>query len=392
VNPDITILAPDLRSPSLGAAIRLRELLQPYSVEIVGPDFGGGVCSMYRDSGPFVVVQTRKLYRWPEFLWESRKLDRAVRGRVVIAIKAYMNTVPVALRLQRAGKAQAIVFLDEWDGAVLQDRSGIKKLIHFAGNLHHPLEDVYYPGVEKRICEATDVWSTTTFLQKKFGGHVIAMGVDTNRFQPRPADQTCLLKNELGLKHNKIIAFGGVVRPHKGIEQILDAMVMLSRPDLFLLVIGPVTDHLRSLMSRDYYGPLIRVVGAPLRDPDGINASIGRKMPEYLDLADMIVLPLIDDPLAQSQMPIKLFEAMAMAKPIIASAVADLPHVLDGCGWTVPPGDVRKLADAMKHVLDHAEDARIVGEAAREKCMRHYSRDVSSKKVKEIIAPLLSIS
>jgi glycosyltransferase involved in cell wall biosynthesis len=392
MNPDITILAPDLRSPSIGAAIRLRELLQPYSVEIVGPDFDGGVCSMYRESGPFVVVPTKKLYRWPEFFWESRKLDRAVRGRVVIAIKAYMNTVPVALRLQRAGKSRAIVFLDEWDGAVLHHRRGIKRLSHLVGNLHHPLEDVYYPGVEKRIREASDVWSTTTFLQKKFGGHVMAMGVDTNRFQPPPADQTNALKNELGLKQYKIIAFGGVVRPHKGIEQILDAMVMLSRPELILLVIGPVTDHLRSLMNRDDYGPLIRVVGAPLRDPDGINASIGRKMPEYLGMADMIVLPLVDNPLAQSQMPIKLFEAMAMAKPIIASAVADLPRVLDGCGWTVPPGDVSKLADAMKHVLDHPEEAQKAGAGARKKCLSHYSRDVSSKQVKEFVTPLLSIS
>ena len=390
MSPHITILCPDLRSPSLGAAVRLRELLLPWAVDIVGPDFGGGVCSMYRHAGPFTVVPTNKLYRWPDFFWESKKLEAAVRGRVVIALKAYMNTVPVALRLQQAGQARAVVFLDEWDGAVLSELSGWQRITRLLRQAHHPLEDSYYPMVERKIREAATVLSTTTFLQKKFGGHVIAMGVDVSRFAPRPADVTVALRREMKLDGVRVIAFGGVVRPHKGVEQILEALVRLGRHDVVLLVIGPITEHLEFLMNQPAYQSLIRVAGAPMKDAEGINAAISQRMPDYLDLADLIVLPLIDNPLSRSQMPIKLFEAMTMAKPIIGSAVADLPRVLDGCGWSVPPGDGQKLAETIAYVLDHPDEAKTTGEAARAKCTNVYSRAVAGEKLKSILQPLLS--
>ncbi|MCS6772440.1 MAG: hypothetical protein NZ740_10555, partial [Kiritimatiellae bacterium] len=59
--PDVTILVPDLRAPTVGAAVRMRDLLAPAGVEIVGPDFGGGVCALYRNAGSFVCVPTRRL-------------------------------------------------------------------------------------------------------------------------------------------------------------------------------------------------------------------------------------------------------------------------------------------------------------------------------------------
>lgn len=389
MTPDISILCPDLRSPSLGAAVRLRELLQPWSVELVGPDFGGGICSMYREAGPFTVVPTRRLYRWPEFWWESRKLDRAVRGRVVIAVKAYMNTVPVALRLQRRGVARAAVFLDEWDGAVLPPPGSLTRGLRWIRHAHHPLEDVYYPCVERRIPQASAVLSTTTFLQRKFGGRVIAMGVDTDRFAPRPPDVVGALRRSLNLEKHRLVVFGGVVRPHKGVEQILDALVALGRRDVALLVVGPVTEHLERLMADAAYRPYIHVAGAPPGDRQGINAAISRRMPDYLDLADLIVLPLVDDALAQSQMPIKIFEALAMAKPVIGTAVADLPLVLEGCGRVVPPGDTGALAAAIATVLDQPDEAERMGRAARERCLERYSRSVSARALQAILSPLL---
>lgn len=387
--PAISILVPDLRSPTVGAAIRLRELLAPLAVEIVGPDFGGGVCSLYRAAGPFVTVPSRRLYRLPEFWWESRAIDRAIRGRVVVAVKAYMNTVPVALRLQAQGRARAVVFLDEWDGAVLEPLSRGERAARLLRHWWHPLEDVYYPRVERRIREASAVWSTTTALQRRFGGEVIAMGVDTDRFQPQPPAETAALRASLGLTNCRVIGFGGVVRPHKGVEQILDALALLGRRDVKLLVIGPVTEHLASLLAQERYRPFLAVAGAPMHDPKGINAEISRRMPAYLDVADLVVLPLVDNALAQSQMPIKVFEAMAMAKPIIASALADLPRVLEHCGWTVPPGDGPALAAAIAHALDRDGDARAMGERARARCLAHYSRAVCATRMRALVAPLL---
>lgn len=388
--PLISILCPDLRSPSLGAAVRLRQLLAPYPVEIVGPDFGGGVCSMYQHEGPFTVVPGDRMYRVPEFWWQSRRIDRAVRGRLVIALKAYMNTVPVALRLRRTRGLRAGVFLDEWDGAVLSGLSRRQYTARLMSQARFPLEDAFYPFVERRIREADLVLSTTTALQRKFGGEVIAMGVDTQKFAPQPLEKIAALRRDLGLDGFRVVVFGGVVRPHKGVEQILEAMILLGREDLKFLVVGPVTDHLVDMMKDSRYEGLIQVVGAPLSDRTGINAGIHQRMADYLDLADAIILPLRDEPLARTQMPIKVFEAMAMAKPIIGSAVADLPVVLEGCGWTVPPDQAKALADALGRVLDDPAAAARAGQAARARCLERYSRDAVSRRLKALVEPLLA--
>lgn len=390
MTPDITILCPDLRSPSLGAAVRLRELLAPWAVEIVGPDFGGGICSMYRQAGPFTVVPTRKLYRWPDFVWESRKLERAARGRVVIAVKAYMNTVSVALRLQRRGQARAVVFLDEWDGSALAGLTAGQRLGRFVRQAHLPLEDSYYPIVERQLVEASLVLSTTHALQRRFGGEVIAMGVDTRRFCPQPAELVGRLRRELGLEGRKVVVFGGVVRPHKGVEDILEAMVQCGRDDLALVVAGPLTEHVELLRAQPRYRSLVVMAGAPLSDdPGGVNRAVSERLPLYLDLADVMMLPLQDTPLAQSQMPIKIFEAMAMGKPIIATAVADLPRVLEGCGVVTAPGDAPGLAAALGGLLADPVRAARLGRATRERCEQFFSREAAGAHLRGLVEPLL---
>lgn len=99
-------------------------------------------------------------------------------------------------------------------------------------------------------------------------------------------------------------------------------------------------------------------------------------MPAYLNLADLIVIPQSDTLLGQSQVPCKVFEAMAMAKPIIATAVSDLPAMLEGCGWMVPARDARALAGAIREVLDHPAEAVLKGRRAREKCVREFDRRI----------------
>ena len=381
--PVVTILVPDVGSPSLGAAIRLAGLIgTQFPVEIVGPDMGSGVCLLYRGVYPVTAVLCPRLYRYPDFWWESARLERAVRGRVVIALKAYMDTVPLALRLRRRRGVRAVVYLDEWDGSVLQGLTAAERFRRRLAQAHHPLDDSFYPHVERMIRRADTVFSSTTFLQRKFGGHVIPMGVDTGFFKPQPVDAVQTLRQNLGLEAYRLIVFGGVVRPHKGVELILEALEILADRRVRLLVVGPMTEHLRELMKHPAWGSWLAVTKANPSELYG-------QMPLYLDLADLIVLPLNDTPLAQSQMPIKLFEAMAMGKPIIGSAVADLPLMLEGCGSIVPPENARALAAKMGEVLGNPMRAAAQGAAARQRCVERYSREVVSLQLGRILKDLL---
>ncbi len=78
-------------------------------------------------------------------------------------------------------------------------------------------------------------------------------------------------------------------------------------------------------------------------------------------------------------MPAKVFDAMAMAKPIIATNVSDLPLILDGCGWIVEPGNPPQLAESIQNVLNNPEAAEDIGWKARRKCIENYSWDAMEK-------------
>lgn len=364
---NISFLVPDINSPVLGPVISLARMLEDeHAVEIIGPDFGHGVCPMYRDAYPFTVVETPRMYRYPEYLWESRRLGKVLNGDLIIAVKAYASTVGVALREKRRRGVRAMVYLDEWDGALMAMKTPRERLATWRRQWAHPLDQAYHPLVERRIPRMDGVISTNRSLQKKFGGDIVHVGVDTDYFRPAPAARVAQLRAEHDLTECTCIVFGGVVRPHKGIELILDALVQIANPTLRFVIVGPINEHVRSLQERPDYRPYLAALGAQPK----------AQMPTYLSMADLMILPLNDNLLAQSQTPCKIFEAMAMAKPIIASAVSDLPEILAGCGMVVPPGDPVALAAAIQSLLDDPKRAQALGESAREKCIREYSQPV----------------
>lgn len=384
----VSFLVPDIGAPIVGAAVRMAEALRAVDFaeyEIVGPDLGRGINSMYRAEPSIIPVSCPRLYRLPDYWWKRRKIERATTGNILVAMKAFRNTVLLALEMKSKRGAKAVVFLDEWDGAGMSNQSRFEQMRLRMREIFHPLNGAHFPAVERMIPRADLVLSTTTFLQKKFGGHVIAMGVDAHRFKPQPAEAVEALRAALGLKGKKLIVFGGVVRPHKGIEIIPEALDRISDDSIRLLIVGPRTSHVEAMMGDPRLGRWIVLAGAPMDDPDGVNAAIHKSMPLYLDLADLVVLPLLNTPLAQSQMPIKIFEALAMAKPVIASAVSDLPQVVDGCGLIVPPGDVDALARAISSLLSNDELRLRLGLAAREKSLREYDLPIVGRRLKSLL-------
>lgn len=375
----VSFLMPDMNCPVLGPVTVLARHLQKHlPVEVVGPDLGPGVCRMYRDSFPYTVVPCPRIYRFPDYWAEARKLADAVTGDVIIPVKAIGDTIPVALGLKRRRGCRVVPYLDEWDGALMAQRTHAQRLQRWFSHWHHPVDDVYFPWVEKLISRCDSVISTSTFLQRRFGGRIIPMGVDAQFFKPCSTDEADILRRELNAVGVKLVVFGGVVRPHKGIELILEAIHQVGDPTLRFLVVGPVNEHVQALCAHPVYGHTILTAGP----------QPSSRMPAFLSLADIIALPLQDTLLAQSQVPCKIFEAMAMGRPIIGSAVSDIPTILHGCGWVVPPGDAPALANAMRVVLADPARAVAAGKAARQRCMDCYSQQVSEKLLMELLESL----
>ena len=84
-------------------------------------------------------------------------------------------------------------------------------------------------------------------------------------------------------------------------------------------------------------------------------------VPKYLSMADLVILPQRRIVQAMGQIPAKIFDAMAMAKPIIATDVSDLRRILDGCGIIIEPEDIDSLACKIDWVFSNPTDASALG-------------------------------
>ena len=151
--------------------------------------------------------------------------------------------------------------------------------------------------------------------------------------------------------------FPGTPRPHKGMEPLAQAVSRL--PGVRLAVTCRAEDLTAPEWGR-FALDRIPLVPYPA-------------LPRLLAAADVVAIPQLSSEPARYQMPMKVFEAMAMGKPIVASSVSDLPVILEGCGRLVPPGDVDELAAAICELINDPEAARTLGERARARCMEHYS-------------------
>lgn len=140
------------------------------------------------------------------------------------------------------------------------------------------------------------------------------------------------------------------LRPEKGHRFLIGAAALLSqrgRPCTLVFVgDGPEWDRLKE--QANGLDLDIRFMGART-DVEG-----------FLARADIVVLPSVSEGLSNAVM-----EAMAMGRPIVATAVGGTPELLEDRGILVPASDPATLAEAFVRLFDDPELAASLGTAAR---------------------------
>jgi glycosyltransferase involved in cell wall biosynthesis len=93
------------------------------------------------------------------------------------------------------------------------------------------------------------------------------------------------------------------------------------------------------------------------------------ELPGEVVKADLFAIPLLDSETARLfTSPLKLFEAMASGRPIVASDLPSIREVLthEKNALLVPPGDARALARAIDRLAKDAALSRALAGRARE--------------------------
>jgi glycosyltransferase involved in cell wall biosynthesis len=103
--------------------------------------------------------------------------------------------------------------------------------------------------------------------------------------------------------------------------------------------------------------------------------------------ADIFVLPSLSE-----GVPLALLEAMLAARPVIATAVGEVPTVLDHgrAGVLVPAGDAAALASALGGLLTDTDRRRQLSDAALQRASEEYSLDRMMERYIAIYAKLIA--
>ena len=110
-------------------------------------------------------------------------------------------------------------------------------------------------------------------------------------------------------------------------------------------------------------------------------------MPALLAAVDAV--PVVQQPttFAESQVPTKLIDAMAMAKPVVGTAVGDGTEILGGGerGWLVEPEEAASVAAAFAEIAASADEARRRGAAARAWVRTEASATVARTRIEALL-------
>jgi glycosyltransferase involved in cell wall biosynthesis len=190
---------------------------------------------------------------------------------------------------------------------------------------------------------------------------VIPNGVDTERFRPRPPDDS--LRRELGLAPGATtVGIVAALRPEKNHELFLQAAALVRRqlPDVRMLVVGDGSRRaaLESLSAELSLSGTVRFLGTR------------RDVPELLSVLDVAALTS-----HMEANPVSILEAMASGKPVVATRVGSVGEtVIDGqTGYLVAPGDAAQLAQRIASLLQDPARAAAMGRAGREQVLAHWS-------------------
>lgn len=185
---------------------------------------------------------------------------------------------------------------------------------------------------------------------------------------------------ELGLAPEQpVITFIGRLTAQKGLDHFLSmaAQVQQAVSQARFLIIGDgvLRAQLQAQAHALGLGNAITFLG------------YREDIPVWMAASDVVVNPAMREGL-----PSVILEALATARPVVATRVGGIPQVVrDGqTGLLVPPRDPAALARAVTWVLDHPAEAAVMGARGRELVEREFSAETMGQRTAEVYRQALA--
>ncbi len=198
---------------------------------------------------------------------------------------------------------------------------------------------------------------------------VITNGFDCEIFYPRQSDES--IRQRYNLNHEFICSYVGTIGMACGLEVVLRAAKLLKnkqRNNIKFLLVGAGAVK-KQLQQQALEGNLDNVVFVDRQDKHLI--------PGFLSISDVCLVHLKKADLFKTVLPSKIFEASAMAEPIILGVEGYAAQFLKeaNAGICIEPENAEQLAQAVENLADNPQLCQSLGRAGYEYVTKHHDRD-----------------
>ena len=155
-----------------------------------------------------------------------------------------------------------------------------------------------------------------------------------------------------------ILTYSGNIGPHRGVDTVIDAMQYLKDHPIALVIVGrgrkTVMDRLKARVEELKLANHVHFLG---HQPFS-------KFFSYMSLTDVNVIPHKSNQHTDNTVPHKLFEAMMVGKPVLASSSAPLKRIVHATksGLVFQAGDSRDCAEKILELYGNKALCRQFGE------------------------------
>lgn len=214
---------------------------------------------------------------------------------------------------------------------------------------------------------------------------VITNGVDPARFVPRPPDPAFLRAWNLDGKF--VCSYIGTIGMAHGLEVVLEAAKLLrsqGRTDVCFCLVGDGSSRQR-LEAESHAAGLDDLVVFTGQQPKD-------RIPAILASSAACLVHLKKCELFSTVIPSKIFETMAMGRPVIMGVAGPSRQIIleSGAGLAMEPESAASLVSAVLALANDLQSASQMGQTARQRVLLDFNRNVLGERFLRLLGDVAS--
>jgi putative colanic acid biosynthesis glycosyltransferase WcaI len=213
---------------------------------------------------------------------------------------------------------------------------------------------------------------------------VLTNGVDCTKFYPQSQAQA---RSVLGWDNRFTILYAGSFGPSHRVATVLDAAEqLLVHSDIHIVLAGDGAEK-KALREEAYKRNLTNITFLDVQPHD--------RIPLLLAASDVCLALASKLILFQGVLPVKMYEAMASARPIILAVNGEACHIAieeAGAALYAEPENATAFAAAMLYLRDHPAEVEGMGRRGRAYAQMHFDHDQLAARLDRHIQCLLKKS